>query len=67
MTLTIKKVAENLYEAIVTSPHAKRDWSTATPLPGRALTEQLLSLGCHQTDIGDAMYEQDPEWIQKLE
>ena len=67
MTLTIKKVAQNLYEATVTPPHTKRDWSTAAPLPGRSLTEQLLSLGCHQTDIGDAMYEQDPKWIEKLE
>lgn len=66
MTRTIKKVAENLYEALVTPPHAKRTWSTATPLPGRSLTEQLLSLGCQQTDIGDALYEQDPKWIEKL-
>lgn len=67
MTLIIKKVAENLYEAIVTPPHAKKSWSTTAPLPGLSLTNELLRLGCHQTDIGDAMCEQDPKWINKLE
>jgi hypothetical protein len=27
-----------------------------------ALVAALLALGCHQTDIGDALYEADPEW-----
>jgi hypothetical protein len=26
------------------------------------LVEALLGLGCHQSDIGDAFYEADPEW-----
>ena len=67
MTLIIKKIAENLYEARVAPPHAKTEWSTVAPVPGRYLTTELLRLGCHQRDIGDAMYEQDPKWVEKLE
>jgi hypothetical protein len=28
-----------------------------------ALDRQLYEVGCHPTDIGDAFYEADPEWI----
>jgi hypothetical protein len=26
----------------------------------------LRSLGCHQTDIGDAFYAADPEWLSRV-
>jgi hypothetical protein len=28
-----------------------------------ALVSALEALGCHQTDIGDAMYQADPDWL----
>jgi hypothetical protein len=27
------------------------------------LVAALLGLGCHQTDIGDAFYTADPDWL----
>jgi hypothetical protein len=66
MSLQVKKTAEGLYEACATPPHVKTAWSTAAPVPTRQLIEELKSRGCHQQDIGDALYEQDPDWVEKL-
>jgi hypothetical protein len=30
-----------------------------------ALVAALVARGCHQTDIGDALYEADPDWESK--
>jgi len=32
-------------------------------MPLEQLVQQLLNLGCHQTDIGDVLYELDPKLI----
>jgi len=68
MTITVKKVADDLYMASLTLPdvpNVKAEWTTTMPLTARNLVRELLARGCHSTDIGDAMYEQDPEWIEK--
>jgi hypothetical protein len=31
------------------------------------LVEALRGLGCHTTDIGDAMYEADPFWLNRVD
>jgi hypothetical protein len=70
MAIKIQKVSENLYTASLTLPdvpNVQEEWTTPHPLPGRRLTDELLARGCHQTDIGDAMYGQDPMWVEKLE
>jgi hypothetical protein len=67
MSLVIRKIGDNLYEAKTTPPHAGAAWSTAEPVPGRRLIAELLRQGCHQQDIGDALSEQDREWLDKLE
>jgi hypothetical protein len=66
MGLSIKKLPSGLYEASVTPPHVKYAWTTSGPLPARDLVKELQARGCHQQDIGDAMYEQDPSWVEKL-
>jgi hypothetical protein len=66
MSLTVRKTTNDLDEAVATPPHVKVEWSTSTPIPARQLIEELRARGCHQRDIGDAMYEQDPRWIEKL-
>jgi hypothetical protein len=66
MSLIIKRGLDDLYEAEATPPHVKIGWLTAKPIPLRRLIEELESLGCHQQDIGDALYEQDPDWLAKL-
>ena len=66
MSLVVKKNSNGLYEATVTRPNTKNTWSTTEPIPAKRLIEELKKQGCHQQDIGDAMYEQDPNWIEKL-
>jgi hypothetical protein len=66
MSLIVRKEANGLYEAKATPPHVENNWSTTEPIPARRLIEELRARGCHQTDIGDALYEQDPERLEKL-
>jgi hypothetical protein len=65
MSLVVRKTPKGLYEATATPPHTKTAWSTAEPIPASRLIEELTARGCHQQDIGDAMYEQDQNWIEK--
>jgi hypothetical protein len=69
MGLRVQKISDDLYTAKVTLPGVpavKNAWSTTEPLTGNQLCNALLKLGCHQTDIGDALYEQDRNWVEKL-
>jgi hypothetical protein len=34
-------------------------------MSGDELIEASLHLGCHQTDIGDAFEQADPEWVER--
>lgn len=66
MSIVITKVGENLFDAKVNLSQETGDiyWQTAQPLPAKVLVDQLLLLGKHQTDIGDAFYEADPDWVE---
>jgi hypothetical protein len=51
----------------VTPPHGGgRYWSSPEPLTADEVVKRLQELGCHQTDIGDAMFEADPLWLNRL-
>lgn len=58
----------NGYVATVTpNPHGgTAPWESGAPMSGRSLAELLVKLGCHQTDVGDAFYEADPNWLSHL-
>jgi hypothetical protein len=66
MSLNVSKTESGLYEAIATPPHVKDAWSTKEPISAQQLIHELRARGCHQQDIGDALYEQDPKWVEKL-
>lgn len=66
MALKIK-MNNGYYEAEVTPPHSTEAWKTLTPLRLRELIEELERRGCHQRDIGDALYEIDPDWLSHLD
>ena len=34
-------------------------------MPSNELHARLFSLGCHVTDIGDAFFEADPDWLSR--
>ena len=63
MTILIQKVGAG-YIAKVAPPDAESVWETLIPMECNPLIHQLLTLGCHQTDIGDAFYEADPDWVK---
>jgi len=66
MPISIRCVGDR-YEANVMPPHSSVEWSTPGPMTVDDLDRKLFELGCHPTDIGDAFYEADPDWITKTE
>ena len=61
MPIEIEKAPDG-YLARVTPPHGS-EWETVRPLGRDELIAALREQGCHQTDIGDAFYAADPEWL----
>lgn len=54
----------DLYEATVTPPHWDGiAWSTTRAMTTNDLVAALRERGCQTTDISDAFYEADPEWL----
>jgi hypothetical protein len=67
MAIRIERVGGK-YSAVVTPPHGRStSWRTTEPLILTDLIDALSRRGCHQTDIGDALYEADPEWVLRME
>jgi hypothetical protein len=66
MALKIVRISDDLYSVCATPPDVRSEWSPAEPMRGQQLTRELLGRGAHQTDVGDAMYDADPDWIKKL-
>lgn len=65
MAIVIEKVGER-YVAEVTPPHGRGSaWSSPEPMSRDDLIAALKACGCHQTDIGDAFYEADPDWLDE--
>jgi hypothetical protein len=65
MPIQVRRVDAE-YEAEVTPPHGNgRPWRSAYPMSADDLISALLERGCHQTDIGDAFHQADPEWVSR--
>jgi hypothetical protein len=63
MAIVIEK-QDGGYSARVTPPHGGGiTWTTPQPMSRDELIAALRERGCHQTDIGDAFYEADPQWL----
>jgi hypothetical protein len=60
--IAISKVCVGQYVATATPPHSKSNWKSTEPLRLGQLIDELQAQSCHQTDIGDALYEADSEW-----
>lgn len=63
MALCIFKHGDR-YQVAVSQPHAP-PWRSTEPLTATEVLEKLASLGCHSTDITDALYAADPGWATK--
>jgi hypothetical protein len=65
MPIVILRTA-GLYSAQVTPPHGGgAPWSSPAPMSRDELVAALRAIGCHQTDIGDAFFGADPEWLSR--
>lgn len=64
MPIEITHHADGRYSATVSPPHGTRSWATPTPIAADELVDRLRELGCHQTDVGDAFYTANPNWIE---
>lgn len=63
MAILIKSTGSG-YEAVATPPHVREQaWRTSKPMKARELVAALRELGCHSTDIGDAFYAANPNWL----
>jgi hypothetical protein len=51
------------YRVQATPPHVHSAWQTEHPQTVDEIIKQLFALGAHQTDIGDAFYAADPDWL----
>lgn len=68
MAIKVKKVGDALYSAeliLPDMPSVSAGWSTPEPMNADRLVQELLKRGAHQTDIGDAFQEADPDWLRK--
>ena len=68
MAIKITKVAHKLYTATLSVPDVpgvSAPWSTEQPLNAEELINELMKRGAHQTDVGDAFYAADPDWLAK--
>jgi hypothetical protein len=61
--IKIEKVG-SLYVAHATPPHVREEWKALSPIPVGVLVSELRERGAHQTDIGDAFYSADPNWLK---
>jgi hypothetical protein len=66
MAINVRREGD-FYRVTVTPPHGGgRYWSSRKALTADDVVNKLRKLGCHQTDIGDAMFEADPDWLSRL-
>jgi len=56
----------DLYSATISPPHGNGSfWSSPEPTTASKLIDVLRELGCHTTDITDALNEADPFWLDR--
>lgn len=65
MLLRILRV-DSGYLATVTPSHGDNVyWELTSPVGQGVPVDALIELGFHQQDIGDALYEADPDWLDR--
>jgi hypothetical protein len=52
------------YQVAVSPPHGP-EWRSYEAMTATEILKKLGELGCHSTDITDALYAADPQWGRK--
>ena len=63
MPITVHKHGDGRYQVAVSPPEGSY-WRSSSPVTAREIFEKLPGLGCHTTDISDALYGADPLWAE---
>ena len=50
---------------VAVSPPEGPSWQSPEPMTATEILKKLGELGCHSTDITDALYGADPQWAKK--
>jgi hypothetical protein len=58
--------AGSSYRVCATPPHVAVSWQPDSAMSARQLVDALKERGCHQTDIGDAFFSANPNWLEDL-
>lgn len=61
--IEIKK-SDDGYLVRATPPHVRTEWESTGPVSVDVLISELRSRGADQTDIGDALYTANPDWLR---
>ena len=63
MAISVYRYGEKYQVAV--SPPQGPNWRSSDPLTATEVLEKLGALGCHSTDITDALYAVDPHWTER--
>jgi hypothetical protein len=63
VSIDIEWKGNDSYTARVSPPDSARTWVTPEPTSAKDLADRLRDLGCHTTDIADAFYWANPNWL----
>ena len=63
MPITVYRHGDGRYQAVVSPPEGAH-WRSSSPVTAWEILERLSDLGCHSTDITDALYAADPGWAE---
>jgi hypothetical protein len=50
---------------VAVSPPEGPTWRSSEPMTATEILKKLGELGCHSTDITEALYAADPQWAEK--
>ncbi|MGD0448331.1 MAG: hypothetical protein ABSB36_06900 [Candidatus Dormibacteria bacterium] len=62
MAISIFRYGEKYQVAV--SPPEGPNWRSSEPMSATEILAKLGALGCHSTDITDALYAADPQWTK---
>jgi hypothetical protein len=63
MGIAVTPQSARRYDVVLSPPHGP-DWRSPSPLTATEVLRELVALGCHSTDVTDALYAADPSWAE---
>lgn len=63
MPITIFRHGDDRYQVAVSPPHGEY-WRSPSPMTAWDVFAKLPRLGCHSTDVADALEAADPRWAE---